>query len=85
MYLFIIIGEYKIRYIGDLTTNYRKEIKQKVSFIIVLCEKVIKYVSKNFHLILVDCYGHGKSSHNREKYNLVAQSNDLIEIYKNYY
>lgn len=51
----------------------------------MLCEKVIKDVSKNFHLILVDCYGHGKSSHNREKYNLVAQSNDLIEIYKNYY
>ena len=31
--------------------------------------KVAKDLSKNFHLILVDCYGHGKSSHNREKYN----------------
>lgn len=42
--------------------------------------KVIKDLSKNFHLFLVDCYGHGKSSHNREKYNLVAQGNDLIEF-----
>ena len=31
--------------------------------------KVIKDLSKKFHIILVDCYGHGKSSHNREKYN----------------
>lgn len=42
--------------------------------------KVIKGLSKNFHLILVDCYGHGKSSHNKEKYNLIAQGNDLIEL-----
>ena len=42
--------------------------------------KVIKDLSKNFHLFLVDCYGHGKSSHNREKYNLVVQGNDLIEF-----
>lgn len=42
--------------------------------------KVAKDLSKNFHLILVDCYGHGKSSHNREKYNLVSQGYDLIEF-----
>lgn len=42
--------------------------------------KIIKDLSKNFHLFLVDCYGHGKSSHNREKYNLVVQGNDLIEF-----
>lgn len=44
--------------------------------------KIVKNLSKNFHLILVDCYGHGKSSHNREKYNLVSQGNDLIEFIK---
>ena len=42
--------------------------------------KVIKDLSKKFHIILVDCYGHGKSSHNREKYNIVSQGNDLIEF-----
>ena len=41
---------------------------------------VIKGLSKKFHIILVDCYGHGKSSHNREKYNIVSQGNDLIEF-----
>lgn len=41
---------------------------------------VIKELSKKYHLILVDCYGHGKSSHKREKYNLVSQGNDLIEF-----
>lgn len=44
--------------------------------------KVIKALYKNFHLILVDCYGHGKSSHNIEKYNLTSQGNDLIEFIK---
>lgn len=42
--------------------------------------KIVKDLAKNFHLILVDCYGHGKSSHNKEKYNLVTQGNDLIEF-----
>ena len=31
---------------------------------------VIKELSKKFHLIIIDCYGHGKSSHNKEKYNI---------------
>jgi pimeloyl-ACP methyl ester carboxylesterase len=43
---------------------------------------VVKDLSKRFHLILVDCYGHGKSSHNREKYNIISQGNDLIEFVK---
>ena len=44
--------------------------------------KVVKDLSKKFHIILVDCYGHGKSSHNREKYNIVDQGNDFIEFIK---
>ncbi len=44
--------------------------------------EVAKDLSKRFNLILVDCYGHGKSSHNREKYNIVSQGNDLIEFIK---
>ena len=43
---------------------------------------VAKDLSKRFHLILVDCYGHGKSSHDREKYNIVSQGDDLIEFAK---
>ena len=43
---------------------------------------VIKDLSKKFHLILVDCYGHGKSSHNKEKYNIDSQGDDLIDFIK---
>jgi pimeloyl-ACP methyl ester carboxylesterase len=41
---------------------------------------VIKELSKKFHLIIIDCYGHGKSSHNKEKYNIISQGDDLIEF-----
>ncbi|WP_407422274.1 alpha/beta hydrolase [Methanobrevibacter sp.] len=41
---------------------------------------VIKELSKKFHLIIIDCYGHGKSSHNKEKYNIISQGEDLIEF-----
>lgn len=41
---------------------------------------VIKKLSKKFHLIIIDCYGHGKSSHNEEKYNIISQGDDLIEF-----
>ena len=42
--------------------------------------KVIKRLSKNFHLFLIDCYGHGKSSHNKEKYSLISIGNDLVKF-----
>ena len=45
-------------------------------------EKVLDKLSKFFHLFLVDCYGHGKSSRNKELYNLETQGNDLIEFIK---
>ena len=41
---------------------------------------VVKDLSKRFHLILVDCYGHGKSSHNTDKYNIISQGEDLVEF-----
>ena len=41
---------------------------------------VIGKLSKYFHIYLVDCYGHGKSSHNREKYNLIDIGNDIIKF-----
>lgn len=41
---------------------------------------LIKDLSKKFHLIIIDCYGHGKSSHNKEKYNIISQGDDLIEF-----
>lgn len=40
--------------------------------------KVIQKLSKEFHILLVDCYGHGNSSHNKDKYNIIAQGNDFI-------
>lgn len=43
---------------------------------------VVKDLSKKFHLILVDCYGHGKSSHNKNKYNIVSLGDDLINFIK---
>ena len=43
---------------------------------------VVKDLSKKFHLILVDCYGHGKSSHNKDKYNIVSLGDDLIDFIK---
>ena len=41
---------------------------------------VINKLSKYFHIYLVDYYGHGKSSFNREKYNLVDIGNDIIKF-----
>lgn len=70
------------------TINYYEADNHKPILIIIHAQgtnainysKIAKDLSKNFHLILIDCYGHGKSSHNREKYNLVSQGNDLIEF-----
>ena len=42
--------------------------------------KVIKKLSNHFHIYLIDYYGHGKSSHNREKYNLKDIGNDIIKF-----
>ena len=41
---------------------------------------VINKLSKYFHIYLVDYYGHGKSSFNREKYNLIDIGNDIIKF-----
>ena len=41
---------------------------------------VIGKLSKYFHIYLVDCYGHGKSSNNRKKYNLIDIGNDIIKF-----
>lgn len=43
-------------------------------------KNVINKLSKKYHIYLIDCYGHGKSSKNKEKYNLIDQSNDIIEF-----
>lgn len=68
--------------------NYYEVINNKPILLIIHAQgtnamsylKVLKQLSKKFHVILVDCYGHGKSSHNKEKYNLISQGNDLIEF-----
>ena len=46
-------------------------------------KNVIPKLSKYYHLYLVDCYGHGQSSHNTEKYNLVNISIDMIDFIEN--
>lgn len=43
---------------------------------------VVGKLSKYFHIYLIDYYGHGKSSHNREKYNLIDIGNDIIKFIK---
>ena len=68
--------------------NYYEVINNKPILLIIHAQgtdamsylKVLKQLSKKVHVILVDCYGHGKSSHNKEKYNLISQGNDLIEF-----
>ena len=44
---------------------------------------VIKKLAKYYHVYMVDYYGHGKSSHNPEKYNLVSIGNDIIDFINN--
>lgn len=44
---------------------------------------IVDRLSKMYNLILVDCYGHGKSSHNKKTYNLIDIGNDLIEFIEN--
>lgn len=39
---------------------------------------VLPALSKNWHVFAVDCYGHGKSSHNVSKYDLDKNGDDLI-------
>lgn len=46
-------------------------------------DNVFRKLSKKFHIFAVDCYGHGYSSHNKEKYTLQAIGNDLILFIKN--
>ena len=42
--------------------------------------RVVSKLSKYFHIYLIDYYGHGKSSHNKEKYNLIDIGNDIIKF-----
>ena len=44
---------------------------------------VIAKLSKYYHVYMVDYYGHGKSSRNSEKYNLVSIGNDIIDFIEN--
>ena len=44
---------------------------------------VVKQLSKYYHIYMVDYYGHGKSSHNKEKYNLISIGNDIIQFIEN--
>lgn len=37
-------------------------------------------LSKSFHVFAVDCYGHGKSSHDPVKYSNAAQGGDLLSF-----
>ncbi|MDV3426539.1 MAG: alpha/beta hydrolase [Bacillota bacterium] len=40
--------------------------------------RVLPELSKKWHVFAVDCYGHGKSSHDESKYYLKENGNDLI-------
>ena len=45
--------------------------------------KVLPELSKHFHVFAVDCYGHGASSKDPGKYNILTQRDDLIAFMKN--
>ncbi len=45
--------------------------------------KVLPELSKEFHIFALDYYGHGKSSKNPNKYNIVDIGNDIIWFIKN--
>lgn len=45
--------------------------------------KVLPKLSKNFHVYAIDCYGHGKSSHDRAKYYIDKNGDDLIWFINN--
>lgn len=42
--------------------------------------KVLPELSNHFHIFAVDCYGHGKSSKNPDKYQLISIRDDLIDF-----
>jgi len=46
-------------------------------------EKVLPELSKNWHVFAVDCYGHGRSTHDEKKYYLDSIGNDLIWFINN--
>ncbi len=37
--------------------------------------KVLYELSKHYHIYVIDCHGHGKSSHNTEKYSILTSRN----------
>lgn len=45
--------------------------------------KVLPALSRDFHVFAVDCYGHGNSSKDPDKYSIRAISDDLTEFMKN--
>lgn len=45
--------------------------------------KVLPELSKQYHVYAVDCYGHGKSSHNPSQYTCTAMGKDFIWFIEN--
>lgn len=45
-------------------------------------EKVMKPLSKRYHIYSIDCYGHGGSLHDASHYNVVDISNAMISFIK---
>mgnify|MGYP003551249587 FL=1 len=46
-------------------------------------DNVVTKLAKYYHVYMVDYYGHGKSSRNPEKYNLVSIGNDIMDFIEN--
>ena len=42
--------------------------------------RVLPQLSRHFHIFAVDCYGHGRSAHNPEKYTAIALAADLEQF-----
>ena len=76
---------------NDVTLNYY-EVKNDLPVLLMVhaqgtnatsFECTYKALSKNYHIYSVDCFGHGKSDKNREKYDLVSIGDAIIDFAKN--
>lgn len=71
--------------------NYYEVVNEKPNLLLIHAQginamtykNVLNSLSKKFHIYSVDCYGHGESSHNKEKYNLKDIGNGIIDFIEN--
>ncbi|MEG6511752.1 alpha/beta hydrolase [Desulforamulus ruminis] len=74
--------------IGDTILNYAEGPSNGPALLLIHGQignwenyaKVLPELSKHYHVYVVDCHGHGKSSKNPEKYNVESMGKDFIQF-----